>query len=63
MATKKKAKIKVKSQFDSLLKIHKERLAKAEEENNSHIILSASVEIRRVETLIAEELKNKEKLK
>lgn len=50
---------KVKSQFDSLLNIHKERYKRAEEIDDKSLMFSASVEILRIETLIEEEVKAK----
>ena len=52
---------KVKSQFDSLLTIHKDRYKRAENIEDKDLMFSASVEIRRIETLIADEVKNKAK--
>ena len=42
-----------------LLNIHLERLRKAEEEEDSHTILTSSGEIRRIRNLIIEEAERK----
>jgi len=48
------------SQFTPLLNIHLARLLKAEEDGDSHKILTSSSEIRRIKTLIKEEAERKE---
>ncbi len=58
MTEKKK---QVKSQFSSLLKIHKDRLAEAIENNNHDKILTSEFEIRRISQLMADELSRKSK--
>jgi hypothetical protein len=58
MANKKK---QVKSQFSSLLKIHKDRYKYAEEAGDKNVMFSASIEIARIEELMADELSRKSK--
>jgi hypothetical protein len=60
--TKKKQvhkKKQVKSQFLSLLKIHKERYKYAEEAGDKSVMFSSSIEIARVEDLMKRELSRK----
>jgi hypothetical protein len=57
----KKKKTQAKSQFTDLLKIHKERFAKAEEDEDKNAMFSASVEITRLEQLMSDELSRKSK--